>query len=235
MLTNESLADKATAAAPLNLAIGPDTAGRPAARITGRLRPTIRPPTRVINLCRGNQSEGFMGAFLIINPQPSLKAPLLRGRGARRRSGGVSLEFPMPLLMRGIIAWPGATAERRHDAQTNPPRTQLRKPGWTGAGPRPSLISMDPARQAKPAKQPGKFALHAGQLVAVEHLHTQAIATVGIPHRQGITTPAIASIKVAFEINRPNLVGTGRAVECRPGAIRSAPTPQWLVGPTVPL
>src|SRR5437868_4838509 len=151
-LPDESLSNKATTPVPLDFAIGTYTSGSPSPRVAGWTGALVMASTPVINCLGWNQTKGLMRAFAIVNPQPTLKAPLLGLRRGCRRTDGVRLEFSMPLLMGSIVSGAGAAAEGGHNAQTDPPRTQLGEPGWTGSGTRASLIGMNPPWEAKTTK-----------------------------------------------------------------------------------
>src|ERR1017187_8004246 len=81
---------------------------------------------------------------------------------------------------------------------------------------------MNPSRQAKTSKQPCKLTFDTRQFMSVKHTRAEAIAAVGIPRCQWITPLAVGCMKVTFEINRPNFVGTGGPAKGRPGPVRCA-------------
>src|ERR1700733_12145493 len=70
--------------------------------------------------------------------------------------------------------------------------------------------------------------------MAVQDAHTKSVAAERVLHRKRITTPPVRGVKITFEIDRPNLIGTPCAAYCWPRAVRPASPPQRRARPSVP-
>jgi hypothetical protein len=101
VLPDEGCADESTAALPVELALGPPAPAAPATRVTGRTRPTLAPPTPVIDWRGWDQTQGLMRALLVVILEPVLQPALWDGRvvsALSSRGHGADIKLPGALF-----------------------------------------------------------------------------------------------------------------------------------------
>ena len=207
LITSQRLADETHTAAPINFSFLLHPAQQPVSWMTQWQDAAIRTATRSPALRGDTLLQSFMRAFVIVMTQPTLGAPLLRGRSGGWWTDCFSFEFAMPLFVRAIIRRSSAPAVFHLNTQTDPPSAQPREMRRPGAAERPTLVTMNRVRQSVAPEQTHELAAHSRFGAIRQDAHAQAITTVEIAHGQRFTTRTISGAKVTFEIHRPHLVG----------------------------
>jgi len=221
----EGFADKAAAATPLHFAVAPHPPHRALGRI-GRCQITaIAPATALVERCGRTLAERFVGTVLIVKAQPARGAHLLCAPTRRWRPRRLGFEFAVPLFMRRVILGMTAPAHLHLDAQAHPPGAQLGEMHRPRTAEGRALIDVNGLGQTTAAEQPHELGLDGRQALIAKNPRAQPVAAVEISHRERIATLPVFGLKVALEIDRPDIVGPQRPAQRGPTAPRALRSP----------
>lgn len=127
----------------------------------------------------------------------------------------------MHLLMRAIVLRAAGPAHHHLQTEAQPPDGETRPAARTVAAERCAVVHLQRPGQAVTAEQGREHAPHRrirgrGQMPHREHTARHRIA-----HGEGLNPPAVGGAKLAFEVRRPQIVGSPDRESCarRPPAV----------------
>src|SRR5437867_12715969 len=91
--------------------------------------------------------ERLMGPLVIELLAEDVEAALLRRETARGRPGRLRFQRAMHPFMPAVLIRAPGLDELRQDAETDPPRRELRQAGQRGGGERHAVVAANPPRQ----------------------------------------------------------------------------------------
>src|SRR5579871_3099021 len=164
----------------------------------------IAPDRVLINFRRTFHPQRFVRALVIKLLPPQIQCLLLRGAGFQLQPN-----VPMHSLVPAVILWMARSASLQINAQGHPPGRQpaqshhslhLRK----GT----AVVTANGSRQSMPLKQPLKTGPHSLGPRIGHPPQLQHIPTVFVPHGQRFAALSLPVIPPAFEVHRPNIIGS---------------------------
>src|SRR5438876_6450213 len=180
------------AAVPPHAPVGADVPDFEAVRVLeGRQPIRHRPRRRAVTRRRRLLVERLMGPLVIELLAEDVEAALLRRETARRRPRGLRLQGTVHPFMPAVLVRAPGLDELRQDAETDPPRRELRQAGQRGRGERHAVVAANPPRQPILMEQPREDGLGLVASGRRQGLATQEVATKAIGHGQWIAVPAI--------------------------------------------
>ena len=207
----ESPPDESLASLPIEPAIGADAAARPCVGIDPSWQLFWqRAPTDTIALGGGPQAQRFVGAELIIDGTPTIRAALLSAGVGGRMRGDFGLINSVHLFMRRVVFGMSGSAKLDADAQAPPPDGEARKAAWAAAAERRAVIHADDFGQAVMAEHAGQHAPGAGVALVEQEADLQQEAALEIADSQRFDAGAVSGAKPPFEVDGPDIVGRTR-------------------------
>jgi hypothetical protein len=211
-LANEGFPNEAFAPAPPYLAIAANPPHRIDRTVWQRRQLLwIGTVTFAIQLPWSSLFQRFVGPVAVVVFEPGRGAMLLSPPAPGSRTYRFPFHHPVELFVGSIVlrmCW----ARKLHPyAQPRPPNAQPRKPRRPVRSKGPAIVHADNLRQPVALKKPCKHALNRSPMLGPKQPHGQPITAEQIPHRQRFAPLSIASVKPAFEIHSPNVVGTSGA------------------------
>src|SRR5882757_2752545 len=206
-IPDQCFADKPFAPSPFDLPVAPHAAHRPTAWIAQRH--TARwPRLRTINLGGRALSQSLVGTDFVVGLGPAIRPPLLRPWVTRSRPRRLGLHHPMHLLVPTILFWMPWRDEFHPNPLRRPPRTQARKPRWTGRTERDTVVHPNGSGVSILPEQPHKHPADLPPILHFQQTGAQQIPTEQIPHGQWLHALAILSSKPTLEIHGPDLIAS---------------------------
>jgi hypothetical protein len=158
----------------------------------------------------GLVAESLVGPLGIELFAEGVEEALLGSGIGGRWAGRLGLEGLMHPLVAAVLLGVGGLDQFGADTQTDPPD---REPGEAadggGGGERVAVIGADSLGQAVDAEDPLEILLRRDGRRRELRSAAEQVSAEAVGHGQGVAVKAVASLELALEVGRPELVGIG--------------------------
>ena len=220
----EGAPDEPLAALPKEPAIGTDATLAPRGRIVPSRQGFWQRSQADAIMSGGRlQAQRFVRTNPIIVGPPAVGAPLVCARMRGGVVGDFGLIDAVHLFVRRVVFRMRGPAKLDLDAQAPPPDREARKPAWADPAERWPVVHADDFGQAVTSKHACQRAPGVGIALVGQQPDIQEETAFEIAHGQRFDPRAVAGMKPAFEIQRPDVVGNAGGSAFAGRQLRSLP------------
>lgn len=207
---------------PTNITALDDTACRPSPTVSQLGQPASIAVSTLAIEGRGHLLlQGLMGALVVVIADKMRRSLLLAARRGCRRRSHLRFINSVHLLMSSVVLGAGPTRKFHADAQTQPPSRKTRQIQRSVASKGSAVIDTDNFGLSKFHKQPLEMSLYRLMTMAKQS-DAQQVAAEQIAYGQGVHPLPVSRAKPAFEIDRPNVIGSAGDGQGGPRQLRSS-------------